>query len=557
MRNEFCTLFDVNYLPRGLVLYHSLAEHCDEFRLRVYCVDAESKQILDRLALPHLETIGFDELEHDDPELLAIKPTRTRVEYCWTATPAICLNALQRDPELEQITYLDADLMFYADPAPIFDELGDDSVLIVPHRYAPRWAEWEEASGIYNVQFLTFKRDARGLEALEWWHDRCIEWCYFRFEDGKMGDQKYLDDWPERFDGVHVLQHPGGGLAPWNVESYTLTGTADAPVVDGIPLVFFHYHSLKLHRGMLAPLRRRGLLRGDFRAGPHGFVWTTSYPAPARERELIWNPYLRVLGHAYDEARRVEPSFDAGFVRPDPASAARRTAGTLLGRARRARSAVEVQLRRHRGSWKSPAVATQMRELTDEQLKHPEAVAPLRTFLEAMKALVSGFPLPEPARFLDFGCGVGHYSDLLQARFPGRFVYTGCDYSPDMIATAQATRPGRTFLVNDLLANRLDLGAFDVICASALIDVVADYEQGLDLLLGAEAPYVLLHRQRVTDGPSRVEVTDGYGGQRTYASYVNRGDLERVAARHSRTVACSFVVEGDIETFLLPRAEAA
>ena len=43
-------------------------------------------------------------------------------------------------PTLEAITYLDADLMFFRDPEPVWSEFGDDSVLIVPHRYAPHLA---------------------------------------------------------------------------------------------------------------------------------------------------------------------------------------------------------------------------------------------------------------------------------------------------------------------------------------------------------------------------------------------------------------------------------
>ena len=74
----------------------------------------------------------------------------------------------------------------------------------------------------YNVEWVTFRRDPDGLEALNWWHDRCIEWCYQRAEDGKMGDQKYLDDWLVRFERVHVVRHPGAGLAPWNVKAHRL-----------------------------------------------------------------------------------------------------------------------------------------------------------------------------------------------------------------------------------------------------------------------------------------------------------------------------------------------
>src|SRR5687768_4919200 len=117
MRCEFATLFDRRYLARGITLYRSLAAHCPNFRLRVFCLDAETLRALRELALPGVVAVSLEALESHDPALLAVKGTRSLTEYYWTATPAICLFALEREPELDHIVHLDADLEFYADPA--------------------------------------------------------------------------------------------------------------------------------------------------------------------------------------------------------------------------------------------------------------------------------------------------------------------------------------------------------------------------------------------------------------------------------------------------------
>jgi SAM-dependent methyltransferase len=206
--------------------------------------------------------------------------------------------------------------------------------------------------------------------------------------------------------------------------------------------------------------------------------------------------------------------------------------------------------RNHSQSWKDRDVTRQMLALSRKELREPEAVPPFRAFLAAIDWALAELALPEPVRFLDFGCGVGHYSELLDRRYPGRFEYTGCDYSEAMVEAARVEWPGRRFVVEDLFANTLDLGTFDVLCAGALVDITENYERALDVLLGSGARFVLLHRQQVTDGRSRVEFAPGYTGQTTYRSYLNRADLEGVARRHRRQILASFHVEGDIHSFL-------
>src|SRR5436309_13384563 len=176
-------------------------------------MDDESRRLLTRLELPRLTLIDIREVERADPGLLEVRPTRTPWEYCWTATPAVCRFILGREPEIDVLTYLDADLSFSSSPQPLFDELGDGSVLLVPHRSRN---DVTRPTGIYNVGWLSFRNDENGRGALDWWRERCLEWCFDRIEPDRFADQKYLDDWPDRFAGVKVCTNPGAGVAPWN-----------------------------------------------------------------------------------------------------------------------------------------------------------------------------------------------------------------------------------------------------------------------------------------------------------------------------------------------------
>ena len=231
---HFVTLLNSLFLPQVLALHLSMQRHLRDYKLWILCVDDETYEVLGRLELPNISRLKLGDLE--TPELLEIKQERTIAEYCWTLTPFAPKFVFQADSTVERVTYIDADLWFLNHPKPIFDdfEASGKQVLITDHAYAPEYDQ-SETSGQYCVQYLTFTRN--GAECVrQWWEDRCIEWCFARFEDGKFGDQKYLDCWPEQFgDVVHVLRDKELALAPWNATRFPY-GKA----------IFYHFHSLRL-----------------------------------------------------------------------------------------------------------------------------------------------------------------------------------------------------------------------------------------------------------------------------------------------------------------------
>lgn len=271
-REHFVTLFDASFLPIGLALYRSLVSHAGPFRLWVLAVDDEVERHLERLDLPDLVVVPLRDVE--TPALLAVKPGRTRAEYCWTITPFAGQAVFDRDPSARRATYVDADVFFFRDPRLLLGELDESGkeVLITEHAYAPNYDRSHD-SGRFCVQFLTFNRSESARAVMHWWQERCVEWCFARYENGKFGDQVYLDQWPTLFgDRVHILRQVEKTLAPWNVRHFSGGRTPFDPVM-------YHFHGLRLLPG------RRARLFKFYDVGPAGL--------------RIYREYLAALAESY------------------------------------------------------------------------------------------------------------------------------------------------------------------------------------------------------------------------------------------------------------------
>ncbi|MBN1764197.1 MAG: hypothetical protein JW860_02985 [Sedimentisphaerales bacterium] len=285
----FCTYFDRNYLTRGLALYNSLKKLNIDFKLWILCFDSDTYEIFTRFAFPEVVPIDLLTFENYYPELLTVKSERTRVEYYWTCTPKLPDYVLGKGRDIDIVTYLDADLFFFSDPGPAYEEFGSQSIYLVDHRFGDQHKRGEAGAGKYNVGYMMFRNDRNGRDALAWWGGECVTWCYNRSEDGKCGDQKYVEEFPRRFKGVTETRLKGVGLGQWNFFNYRFIEKNDRLYVDEEPVVVFHFNDIEI-------VGRRSVRTNAMRP------WA-----------CLFRPYAQALREAIMQVREIEPAFEYGI----------------------------------------------------------------------------------------------------------------------------------------------------------------------------------------------------------------------------------------------------
>jgi len=263
MTEHFVTLFDYKFLLQGLALHSSLVEHCDDFVLWVLCLDPHVEFKLRELSLPSIRFLSLDTLETS--ELAAVCQLRTKAEYCWTLTPWSLQWVFDADPAVNRVTYIDADMYFFASPNKLLADFTSSrkSVFITEHNYSPE-NDQSPLSGRYCVQFISFTRGA-GEVVLRWWRDRCMEWCFNRFENNLFGDQRYLESFEEVLPNhIYCSGQDPALQAPWNSSRFCYSD-----------VVAYHFHGLRL-------------LGGDR-------CFLTDYCVPQVVLSYLYIPYLKCL----------------------------------------------------------------------------------------------------------------------------------------------------------------------------------------------------------------------------------------------------------------------
>ncbi len=268
---HYCTLFDRGYLEKGIALHDSLLRHSsEEFILHALAMDLETTALLYELNLPNVDVLPLTAFEYA-MNLSQIKAKRTWQEYCWTAASQL-VEYLLPWVDADGITYLDSDLFWFSDSAPVFNEICGSSIAITPHRLIPSKRHLE-ANGQFNVGFIYFRNSPIGQKCAADWAAACRERC--SATEG-CGDQKYLDAWPQKYGpACYVVQDIGVNAGPWSIGNWRVMADGEKVYLDDTPLKCYHFH--------------------EFAARGDGTYRLTQYELRDSDVRCVYRPYVEAI----------------------------------------------------------------------------------------------------------------------------------------------------------------------------------------------------------------------------------------------------------------------
>ena len=230
--HHFCTVADSSFRSRVLALNYSLKKYSNNYKLHLLCLDNEIYSTISDL---NIKAYLLSDLLNNDTILLESKnntPSREalhnaqgnidkakNIQFIWSLAPYFSNYCLNNNPTIDSILYIDSDIYFFNNWEKIYDYTSNINIGLVEHRI-----KHYHNNGKYNVGIVYFKNNDIGLTCSTLWKDLLLYTDHqFYSLYGDCGDQKYLELFPNLFNGVESFDKFFGHLAPWNFNYHTYT----------------------------------------------------------------------------------------------------------------------------------------------------------------------------------------------------------------------------------------------------------------------------------------------------------------------------------------------
>lgn len=239
------TLCSINYLAQARTLGDSLKRTNPHIRFVIGLVDCLDTANVPADKLPEFELLELHRIGMDGLDEMCEHYNITELNTA--VKPYFFRYFFERVPQIKNVIYFDPDIIVYQPLTQLEALLDRNDFVLTPHLTTPIDDQLTPNelhhlnTGVYNLGFIALNKSPEALDFVKWWEEKLFDECKIDLCNGLFVDQHWVNFAPVLWNNVHIEKHPGWNAAYWNLHERTFAQQDGCHLVNGLPVVFFHY----------------------------------------------------------------------------------------------------------------------------------------------------------------------------------------------------------------------------------------------------------------------------------------------------------------------------
>lgn len=239
------TLCSINYLAQARTLGDSLKRTNPHIRFVIGLVDRLDTANVPADKLPEFELLELHRIGMDGLDEMCEHYNITELNTA--VKPYFFRYFFEKVPQIKNVIYFDPDIIVYQPLTQLEALLEKNDFVLTPHLTTPIDDQLTPNelhhlnTGVYNLGFIALNKSPEALDFVKWWEEKLFDECKIDLCNGLFVDQHWVNFAPVFWNNVHVEKHPGWNAAYWNLHERLFTQQDGRHLVNGLPVVFFHY----------------------------------------------------------------------------------------------------------------------------------------------------------------------------------------------------------------------------------------------------------------------------------------------------------------------------
>jgi lipopolysaccharide biosynthesis glycosyltransferase len=165
-----------------------------------------------------------------------------------TALKPFAITYLKKKYNASKIIYFDPDIIVFGKLNELISNLDNYDFIVTPHILTPivndEYYQHQQGAlntGIFNLGFIAVNYNESSRAIIDWWCFHMRDHGHSNSLLGEFYDQKIMNLLPVFSEKLLIEKNPGYNVAGWNIHERVITKSNNEFLVNGMPLIFYHY----------------------------------------------------------------------------------------------------------------------------------------------------------------------------------------------------------------------------------------------------------------------------------------------------------------------------